>query len=248
MSIPPTLIFLFSLVPFLPLDHVQETIINSIRIIAPNKDFFDRISSFVADFMNTKRRDILSLGFLTTIFFSSNGIMGLLRNFDRDSPAIKEISPWKMRLKAVQLTLIIALFLLISISLLIIQSNIFEVLIENWSLNIGLIRFLSWLTLVLIIHLTIAIVYKYGPSVDYKFGLFNAGATIATLAILVISYAFFYFAFNFIQYNKIYGSIGSLMMVMAWTFICGMIILIGYEINISIATFQINKKEKALKN
>lgn len=244
MSIPPSLIFLFSLVPFLPLDSVQETIIDSIRIIAPNKSFFDTASTFVTDFMNTKRRDLLSVGFLISIYFSSNGIMGLLRSFDRESPALIERTAWSRRLKAISLTFGIALLFLFSISLLILQSSIFEVLIKDWYFNSTLIRLLSWLTIVAIIHVIFAIIYKFGPSVDYKFGFFNVGATLATIFFLLATYIFFYITSNFLQYDKIYGSIGTLMMMMAWMFIAGLIMLIGYEINLSIATIQINKKNK----
>lgn len=244
MSIPPSLIFLFSLVPFLPLASVQETIIDSIRIIAPNKSFFDTASSFVIDFMNTKRRDLLSVGFLISIYFSSNGIMGLLRSFDRDSPALIERTAWSRRLKSITLTLWIALLFLISISLLIVQTSVFDVLIENWYINSNIIKLLSWLTIVTIIHVIFSIIYKFGPSVDYRFGFFNVGATLATLFFILATYIFFYITSNFLEYNKIYGSIGTLMMMMAWMFLSGMIILIGYEINLSIATIEINKKKE----
>lgn len=244
MSIPSSLIFLFSLVPFLPLGSVQETIIDSIRIISPNMKFFDTASGFVLDFMNTKRGDLLSVGVLASLYFSSNGIMGLLRSFDRESPALIERSSWSRRVKAIRLTLMITLLFLVSISLLIVQSSIFNLLIDSWFFNSTIIRFLSWLTIVAIIHVIFSIIYKFGPSVDYKFGFFNVGATLATIFFLLVTYIFFYITANFLEYNKIYGSLGTLMMMMVWMFMIGMVILIGYEINLSIATYQINREEK----
>ncbi len=244
MSIPPSLIFLFSLVPFLPLGSVQETIIDSIRIISPNMKFFDTASGFVLDFMNTKRGDLLSVGVLASLYFSSNGIMGLLRSFDRESPALIERSAWSRRVKSIRLTLLITLLFLVSISLLIIQSSIFAILVESRFFSSSLIRFLSWSTIVAIIHVIFSIIYKYGPSVDYKFGFFNVGATLATFFFLLVTYVFFYITSNFLEYNKIYGSLGTLMMMMVWMFMIGMVILIGYEINLSIATYQMKKEDE----
>jgi membrane protein len=76
--------------------------------------------------------------------------------------------------------------------------------------------------------------YKYGPSLHYKFRFFSTGALIATILFIVISSGFFFVANHFVNYNKVYGSIGTLLMFMAWMFITGMVILIGYEINLAI--------------
>ena len=78
MAIPPTMLFLFSLVPYLPLKDVQETILNTLRLITPNQRIYENIQSVVVDFMNKPRRDVLSFGVLLTLFFSSNGMMGLM--------------------------------------------------------------------------------------------------------------------------------------------------------------------------
>lgn len=234
MAIPATLIFLCSLIPFLPLDSVQETILSSIRLLSPNATMYGSAERLITDFMQTKRRELLSIGFLFTIFASSNGVMGVLRSFDRVSPAHVARSGMARRWKAIRLTIGLILVMLISLALLIIQTSLLDRYMADIVGSPVIIKTLSWITLVFIIYLTICMLYKYGPSLQYKFPFFSTGALVATLLFIVISYGFFFVATNFVNYNKVYGSIGTLVMLMAWMFITGLVILIGFEINLSI--------------
>lgn len=65
----------------------------------------------------------------------------------------------------------------------------------------------------------------------------------ATILLFLVTYVFFYFAENFIHYNKVYGSIGTLIMVMVWIFMLGQILLIGYEVNLSIVVLDSKKSQ-----
>ncbi|WP_118972403.1 YihY/virulence factor BrkB family protein [Taibaiella koreensis] len=234
MAIPPSLIFLVSLVPFLPLDTAQETILSSIRMLSPNPRLFATVESIITDFMNNKRRELLSFGFLFTIFLSSNGVMGILRSFDRDSPGHIRRTGMVRRWKAIRLTLGLMLVFLISIALIIIQTSLLDRYLVNLLGSTMIIKLFSWITLVGIIYITICILYKYGPSLQHQFRFFSTGAFIATALFVIITYGFFFVANHFINYNRVYGSIGTLLMFMAWMFITGLVILIGYEINLAI--------------
>lgn len=244
LGIPPSLIFLFSLVPFLPLDSVQGTIINAIQLLTPNHKLFESVKGFVLDFMLTKRKDLLSFGFLTTVFVSSNGVMGLLRSFDRKSPALVERSGLARRWKSIKITLVIMLVILISIVFLIIQSSLLNDYVPNFIGAHLFTKIISWLSLIFIIYITICIIYKYGPSSNSKFHFFSPGATFSTIFFVIVSYGFFFIVAHFLNYDKIYGSIGTLMMLMAWMFATGFVMLIGFEINLSIAMFEMKKKEE----
>jgi membrane protein len=248
MAIPPTLIFLFSLVPYLPMNTVQETILNSIRLLSPNPKLFASVESIVVDFMNNKRKELLSIGFLFTIFLSSNGVMGILRSFDRDSPAHIKRTGMARRWKALRLTFGLMFVFLISIALIIIQTNLLDKYLVDLIGSTTIVKLISWITLVFIIYITICILYKYGPSLHHRFRFFSTGALIATILFVVISYGFFFIANHFVNYNKVYGSIGTLLMFMAWMFITGLVILIGYEINLAIMMHagRISKREKEL--
>lgn len=234
LAIPPTLIFLFSLVPFLPLDSVQHTILDSIKLLSPNEKLYSAVQKTILDLMNTKRKELISFGILATIFVSSNGVMGLLRSFDRKSPFHKERSSLARRGKSILLTLILMFVLIISIGLLVVQSRILNEYLLRFVAYPWLIQVFSWISLVLIIFVAICIIYKFGPSLNAKFRFFSPGAATATILFFAVSYGFFFVANHFVHYNKVYGSIGTLLMLMAWMFIIGLVILIGFEINFAI--------------
>ncbi|RYG44333.1 MAG: YihY/virulence factor BrkB family protein [Chitinophagaceae bacterium] len=240
-------IFLFSLVPYLPMDTVQETILRSIKLMSPNTKLYATVQDIVVDFMNNKRRELLSIGFLFTIFVSSNGVMGILRSFDRDSPAQKKRTGMARRWKAIRLTLGLMIIFLISISLIIIQTSLLDRYIQDVIGGTTIIKIISWVTLVFIIYITICMLYKYGPSLNRRFRFFSTGALIATVLFIVISGGFFFIANNFVNYNRVYGSIGTLLMFMAWMFITGLVILIGYEINLAILMYKQDLPERKLK-
>jgi membrane protein len=246
MAIPPTLIVLFSLVPFLPLDNVEQILLQSIRTVSPNDRLYESVARVVSDFMNTKRREILSFGILFTLFYSSNGMMGLIRAFDH---RITEIHVWRTglsrRWKAIKLTLMLVSFTLISLGILVIQSRALDEWIWQLTGNTTIVKIIGWLVLVMILYFSICIIYTYGPSLNKKIKFFSPGSFLATLLFIAVSYGFFFIASNFVNYNKVYGSIGTLMMFMIWMFIAAMVILVGYEINLAIMLKKyLNEKDK----
>jgi membrane protein len=230
------------------MNTVQEAILNSIRLLSPNPKLFASVESIVVDFMNNKRKELLSIGFLFTIFLSSNGVMGILRSFDRESPAHIKRTGMARRWKALRLTFGLMFVFLISIALIIIQTSLLDKYLVDLIGSTTIVKLISWITLVFIIYITICILYKYGPSLHHKFRFFSTGALIATILFIVISYGFFFVANHFVNYNKVYGSIGTLLMFMAWMFITGLVILIGYEINLAIMMYagSISKRGKEL--
>src|ERR1700749_4520611 len=99
--------------------------------------------------------------------------------------------------------------LLVSLSIIIIQTSVIDkFLLEHFG-NTAAIKLLSILTLLTIIYFSICILYKYGPSLHQKFPFFSTGALVATFLFFIISFAFFFIADHFVNYNKVYGSIGT---------------------------------------
>lgn len=237
LAIPPTLIFLFSLVSFLPAQTIHDVVLNALESLSPSPKLYAAAESIVTDFVQNKQRDLLSFGFLITMIVSSNGVMGILRSFDRDSPAQIQRTGLARRWKALWITLGLMLFLLISIGVIIIQTSVIDQFIIDHIGNTILIKIISGCTLFLILYFSICILYKYGPSLHQKFPFFSTGAFLASILFVIISTGFFFIANNFINYNKVYGSLGTLLILIIWMFITGLVILIGYEINLIILLF-----------
>ncbi|RQO31450.1 hypothetical protein DBR32_05670 [Taibaiella sp. KBW10] len=234
MAIPPTLIFLASLVPFLPLNNTEPAIIDAIKLLSPNEKIFENVSAIVTDFLHTKRRDLLSIGILFTIFYSSNGLMGLMRAFDRVSDATKFRTGVNRRLNAIWLTIILMLLSLMIVAFLIFQSNMLAYFFQSFEHNSTLVTIISRLSMLIIMFLMICLIYKFCPSLHERSKFFSPGAWFATVMSMLVSYVFVYFATNIIHYNKVYGSLGSLLMFLAWLSISSVIIILGFELNIAI--------------
>lgn len=244
LAIPASLIFLFSLVPFLPLDSVQQTILESIKLISPNEKIYSAAQKTIIDLMQTKRKELISFGILATIFVSSNSVMGLIRSFDRKSDLIKERSSLARRWRAILLTLILMVVLVVAIALLILQSHLLKEYLLHYFAHPELIQVFSWIILVFIVYIAVCIIYKFGPSLNSRFRFFSPGAAIATISFFIVSYGFFFIANNFVHYNKVYGSIGTLLMIMIWMFITGLVMLLGFEINLALRALEKEKTNK----
>ena len=92
----------------------------------------------------------------------------------------------------------------------------------------------KWTVLLLLCFSAISLLYYFGPSKHEKVKFISAGSSLATMLIVITTLGFNYFINNFGQYNKIYGSIGTLIVILIWLYINMLVILVGYELNVSI--------------
>ena len=91
-----------------------------------------------------------------------------------------------------------------------------------------------WIIIVSLLFYGIAFIYKLAPSVKKRWDLLSPGSILATLLTLVTTLGFSYWVNNFASYNKVYGSIGTVMIIMILIYFNSLILLIGFELNVSI--------------
>ncbi len=248
MAMPPTLLVLFSLVPYLPLQGVQATILETLHLIAPNENIYNSMSSVIVDFINNERSGVLSSGILLTLLFSSNGLMGLIRSFERQHLSVHvPRSDLMQRWTAIKMTVLLLIVALLSIAVLIIQSRALNEILLNLFDNLLLIRLVSIIVVLFIVFVAINIIYRYGPSLSQRAKFGSPGSVVATLLCFITSAVFFFLVNNFIHYNKVYGSIGTLMAFMLWIWLNTLVILIGYDLNVSVLVVKKNKEKNAEK-
>lgn len=240
-ALPPTLLFLFTLIPYLPLTDVHVTILTTLKLIIPNKETYDDVSGVINDFLNKEQRSLLSFSLLLTLFYSSEGMMGLMRYFDRDQKVYVVRGTLKRRWAAIKLTVMLIGVVLLSIVAIIIQTKTVNELLLTIFDNLFIIKMFSLLVLFFIIFSAISCIYIYGPSLSHRFRFFSAGAIFASTICVLSSAIFFYAVNNFLNYNKVYGSIGSLIAFFVWLSINTRIIMLGYDLNVSILMGKINK-------
>ncbi len=234
MAIPPTLLILFSLVPYLPLQNVQEAIVDAIPTLITNPALSSSAQSVIVDFMNTERRELLSFGILLTAFFSSNGMMGLMRSFDEQTPIHRKRRGLARRLVAIKLTFILMANVIVSLAAFLVRDRVLERLAIPFIKSTFLLQAAAALIIVLLVFVSISIIYTYGPALKKRPHFISVGSICATVLCLVATEVFFYMVDNFIHYNKVYGSVGTVIAFMAWVYLNTLIILLGYELNVSI--------------
>lgn len=239
ISIFPTIIFVFTLIPLLPIRLDLLEALNTLGSKALPSEAFRYLMSMVEGVVSIKRSGLLSIGFLLALFFSSSGMLTLMYGFDKSyERTFKKRSYFSNRGVAILLTVIITFIFLLSFILIVFGDQLFINLFAHFDLGEAsevIIQVFRWVIIVLLIYTSISLIYQYGPSMYRKIQFFNVGAYLATTLSVVSSLIFAYFVNNFGKYNEIYGSIGALIVLLLWLQINAIILLIGFELNTSIA-------------
>ncbi|MFT3901906.1 MAG: YihY/virulence factor BrkB family protein [Niabella sp.] len=235
MAWPPTMIFLFTLIPLLPISEAfLDQLYSLIRDIVPGPRNYKAIIDFLDDFLRNPRNGLLSVGFLLSLFFSSNAMMGIMRSFDRNYPGFKKRKGIRKRLVAIRITLILFVLFFACLALLIAQDVVLKWIgIENETVR-SLIRHVRWIFIFLLFFTIIAYIYRAAPSVHKKWHIISPGSVVATMLMLLCALGFSWWVSHFGSFNKLYGSIGTILIIMVMIYLCSLSLLIGFEINASI--------------
>ncbi len=241
MSLPPTCLFLFTLIPNLPFiskRSLKFQLHSLIRDIIPSSTYNGSLIEFVDSFIEGSKIGLISFTFIISLFFASTGVMGLMRSFNKDYIGFQKIKGLKKRWEAIKLTLILFSLLLGCLLLLLLQRNILKWIgITNFQIR-NLILYGKWIFIVGLIFYSYAFVYRYAPSTTKRWNLVSPGAVIATFLSILVTIGFTAFVDNFGRYNFLYGSIGTIMVLMIMIFLNSMVVLIGFEFNLSINTLK----------
>jgi membrane protein len=246
MAIPPAIIFLFTLIPYLPITQAfQGELYGLIRDVIPGEKDNAVLIGFLQDFINNPRNGLLSLGFVLSLYFSSNAMMGIMRSFDKNYVGFTKRKGWHRRIVALKITAILYLIVFTSLATLIARDVVLQWLgIENSRL-IALIMNLRWFVIVLLFFFCISFIYRHAPSVQKKWKLINPGSILATFLMLLMTLALSWWVSRFAHYNQLYGSIGTVLIIMILIFINSLILLVGFELNVSIHSLHTQAREKA---
>ena len=240
----PSIIVLFTLIPYIPIEDLQETLMELIStILPPNTN--EIAFSTIYDIINNPRSGLLSIGFILTIFFATNGVNSLIEAFNSSYHINESRSIVKQRLLSLGITFLLSCILMITILLIMFSKTVVNYLITSEIIenkSIEYILFGKWMVIIIMLFVGISIIYHFGPTIKKKFKLFTPGSIISTCLIIVTSSFFNYYISNFAEYNKVYGSIGTLIIILLWMYINSIILLIGFELNASI--FNAKKQKK----
>jgi len=242
LSIFPGLIVLISLLPYFPISmDFFGTLQSSIKEIIPGSAG-DMIFRTVKDIATIPREGVLSFGFLLAIWFSSNGMMSMMSGLEKDYPStFKQRGDFRKRLISIQLTFLLAFVLVASMLLIILGRTILGFVFQYVQVD-ALTEFafssLRWAAVLLLFYTSFSTIYRFGSSTWRPIRFFNSGATLATVLSILSSWGFSFYVNNFGSYNKLYGSIGTLIVLLIWIQLNCLILLIGFELNAGIAVLR----------
>ncbi|MFN5334150.1 MAG: YihY/virulence factor BrkB family protein [Bacteroidota bacterium] len=249
MAIPPACIFLFSLVPLMPwADDFANESMRVVNDITPNQDVRKFVKDFLNDFFGRPRSSMLSLSFLIAVFYSSSGMLGIIHSFNRSIHEKEAKGFFAYRWKAIKLTFIIMLLIIASMLILMTQGTILTWILEQLQIsNLFiklLIQIIRWIVIVGLFFYSIAFIYRHAPMVEKKWKLISPGSIVACTLLILLTYIFSAWINQFGTYNKIYGSIGTIMIIMAIIYMNSLVLLIGFELNVSIKSLKIKAAER----
>lgn len=253
LAIFPGIIFLLTLIPYLPFTEyyveMWKSSMSGLLPIQAEEYIFGMIDS-----LGLKTRvssQILSVFLM--LYFTSNGVSSMLASFSKSyRKTYKRRNYFQHKWRALEITFLLFILLIISSGLIILGNTWLEILFEKLNLSsfyIVTIEFLRWFIVVVLFYSIISMLYRYGPAMKKKIKFMSPGAGVATFLAIVSSLGFSYYVNNFSRYNEIYGSLGAIIITMIWIEINSMALIIGYELNASIAInrdlgFQIPSKKK----
>lgn len=256
LSLFPSLIVLLTLLPFITDyflafipegESLMQELEYQINLVMPG-NAGDMLFGTIQDITTRPQTALLSIGFLLAIFFASNGMMAMMRSFEKAHvQTFKKRPPFRKRMISIALTGLLGILLLASAVFLILGNYIIQWLSDfirlDWfgSVSVSILRYV---VIVLLFYSIIALIYRYAVPYKKRFAYFTPGATLATTLSILSSIAFSFYVENFNTYNKLYGSIGTIIVIMLWIQLNCFIILVGFELNASIAVNRDLKKER----
>ena len=235
MAIPPIIIFLCTLIPYLPISNeFIRQLHGLIRDVIPGEKNNSAIIKFIDDIVKKPKNDLLSLGFLLALFYSSNAVIGIMRAFDKNYLGFKKRKMIRRRVTALQLTSVLFVLMFASLLVLIMQSSVLKLFGLKNVLVRQIIGYARWVVIVLLFFGSVSFIYRYAPFVHKRWKLINPGCILATTLMLLFTVFFSYWVNNFSNYNKLYGSISTILILMLLIYFNSLVLLIGFELNVSI--------------
>ena len=233
----PGVIFLFTLIPFIPMQGFQEQLFSLLREVLPPTSF-DAAFSTINDILTIKRGDLLSVTIIATLIFSTNGTLSLIGNFGLTIHKLNVRGFWSQYLAALILTVVLSFLLILGIALITISQDFLSHYIQDEIWGIPLASILIWarnFILLTLILLTISILSYFGPMRSAPWRFVSPGSILATFLVVLSSTLFGAYVTHFSTYNQFYGSIGTLLIIQLWIYVNAMGLLIGFELNASMA-------------
>jgi membrane protein len=246
LAIFPAIIFIFTLIPYIPIHNFQKELLILIQSVLPQNAFL-AVQETIQDIVTQPRGGLLSVGFIAAFYFSTNGIVSIISAFNGTIHAIETRSWINQHLVALMLAFILMILITLSIAMITFSQNVMHFLVVNGLLHKNITYYLlhigRWIIICALFFFSYAFLFYFAPARKTKFRFISAGGTLTTLLTIITTLIFSYYINNFGKYNTLYGSIGTLVVVMMSMYFNAMMLLIGFELNVSIWSARTKNQE-----
>ncbi len=227
MALFPFALFILNLIPYIPIEGFQQDFLQFVKEgVPPNT--FEAIATIINDILNNSHSGLLSTGFLLSIFLMANGLNGILGGFESSRHVLVKRGFLNQYFVALGMSLILSFLLLVTVAIIVvfevfIQKTIFQDVLSD---RISLIVIGRYAFVMIMILLTTSILLKFGAKRKRNMAFISIGSVFTTILIVLDSYIFGIWVVQFSQYNELYGSIGTLLILMFYICINCMILLL----------------------
>ena len=235
MALFPFALFILNLIPFIPLEGFEDDFLHFVEESVP-PNTFDAISSIIKDITKNSYKGLLSSGFLLSSFLMANGLNAILGGFENSHHVIVKRGFFRQYFVALAMSFLLTFLLIFTVATIV----IFEVFIQKIKIqdvfndNIQIIVIGRYIFFMLMILVTTSILFKFGTRETKKNSFISIGSVFTTILIILSSYIFGIWVVRFSKYNELYGSIGTLLIMMFYIWLNCMILLLGFELNATI--------------
>jgi membrane protein len=237
LALFPGILFFFTLIPYIPIHGFQDTLLVMLKGIIP-KDAYNASLTTLEDIIKRPHGNLLSIGFIAALFFATSGITGIMDAFNNSIHIAESRSFFKQRLSAILLGLILSILIIITITLIIAGTAFLDYLVKKGYLQSDFTYYVlivsKWIIITAMFFFIISFLYYYAPAKHARFRFISAGSSLTTILFILTSLGFNFYISHFSQYNKLYGSIGALIIILMWIYINSIVLLLGFELNASI--------------
>lgn len=249
LALFPAIIFFFTIIPYIPVAGFQDNLLEMLQNFIPKKAF-DAVEETLFDIVKRPRGGLLSVGFVMAMYFSTNGIHSLIESFNQTKHIIETRSWVRQRLISIVLVFILSFLLVIAIALIALGPVALDFLVKHQMLRVSFSYYMiiagKWIISSALLFFAFSFLYYLAPAAQSRFRFISAGSTLSTVLTILASVGFNYYVNSISRYNTLYGSIGTLIIVMVWIYFNAMIILIGFELNVSIQKAKSSRNRPSL--
>jgi membrane protein len=236
LSLFPALLCLVALASLFPLENFTDEVVRRLAPVAPAEalSIIQRQMQSLSEGNNT---GLLSVGLLGAIWSSSAAMTAVVHAMNRAYDITESRQWWKVRLVAIGLTIGLALFILVSFTLIVAGPEIAAGLARRFGLGEAFVaawNVLQWPVAFALVAVGIGLIYYFAPDADQDWVWITPGSLLATTLWVLGSLGFRFYVVNFGNYEAAYGAIGGIILLLLWFYLSGFVIVVGAEMNAEI--------------